>query len=129
MSDLVEVDGELWLKLGPEPVALPTPVGALVSPYAGERWNMTTTNTGTDFLFPGGRSGEHIIAMQLRHRLGALGITKAERQGSLTLLLSEVPAAIVAKATGYNSGTTAARAAQAGTDWARYVALRRAGAS
>jgi hypothetical protein len=128
LSDLVETDGELLLKLGPEPVCLPAPVAALVSRYAGERWNMTTTNTGTDFLFPGGRPGEHIIAMQLRHRLGLIGITKAERQGSLTHLLSEVPAAVVAMATGYSSGTTATRAAQAGTDWAGYAALKRAGA-
>jgi hypothetical protein len=89
---------------------------------------MTTTNAGTDFLFPGGRPGEHIIAMQLRHRLNLIGITKAERQGSLTHLLSEVPAAIVAKATGYSAGTTAVRAAQAGTDWAGYAALKRADA-
>jgi hypothetical protein len=128
LSDLIEVKGEFLLKLGPEPVVLPSPVAALVSRYAGERWNMTTTNTSTDFLFPGTRPGEHIIAMQLRHRLGRLGITKAERQGSLTHLLSEVPAAVVAKATGYSSATTATRAAQVGTDWAGYAALRRAGA-
>jgi hypothetical protein len=128
LSDLVEADGELLMKLGAEPIALPAPVAALLSRYAGERWNMTTTNTGTDFLFPGGRAGEHIIPMQLRHRLGRLGITKAERQGSLTHLLSEVPAAIVAKATGYSAGTTSVRAAQAGTDWAGYAALKRADA-
>jgi hypothetical protein len=129
LSDLVQVDGELFLKLGPEPVALPAPVAALVSRFACKRWNMNTTNTGTEFLFPGRRPGEHIIPMQLRFRLGQLGITKAERQGSLNHLLSEVPAAIVAKATGYSPETTAARAAQTGTDWARYVALKRAGAS
>ncbi len=128
LSDLVQTDGELLLQLGPEPVVLPPPMAELLSRYADERWNMTTTNTGTDFLFPGGRPGEHIIAMQLRHRLGRLGITKAERQGSLTHLLSEVPAAIVAQATGYSSGTTATRAAQAGTEWAGYAALKRAGA-
>ncbi len=129
LSDLVEADGELFLRLGDEPVALPTPVGALVSRYAGERWNMTSTNTGTEFLFPGRRPGEHIIATQLRIRLGQLGITRAERQGSLTHLLSEVPAAVVAKATGYSPGTTAARAAQTGSDWASYAALKRVSAS
>jgi hypothetical protein len=55
-----------------------------------------------------------------------VGITKAERHGYLSHLLSEVPAAVVAKATGYGSATTAAREAQAGTNWARYVALKRA---
>jgi hypothetical protein len=72
----------------------------LLRRYSAKRWNMTTTNTGTDFLFPGGRPGEHMIAMQLCIRLNRLGITRTERQGALTHLLSEVPAAVVAKATG-----------------------------
>jgi hypothetical protein len=129
LSDLSDVDGQLFIKLGPEPVALPDPMAALVSRYADERWNMATTNTGTEFLFPGGRPGEHIVAMQLRFRLGEIGITKAERQGSLTHLLSEVPGAIVAAATGYSPATTAARTAQTGGDWGRYVALKRASVS
>ncbi len=129
LSDLSDVDGQLFIELGPEPVVLPDRVAALVSRYVAERWNMTTTNTGTEFLFPGCRSGEHIVAMQLRFRLGQLGITKAERQGSLTHLLNEVPGAIVAAATGYSPATTAARTAQTGSDWGRYVALKRASVS
>jgi hypothetical protein len=56
-------------------------------------------------------------------RLNRLEITKVERQGALSHLVSEVPASVVAKATGYSFGTTAARAALAGTDWARYAPL------
>ena len=41
--------------------------------------------------------------------------------------MSEVPAAVVAKATGYSAGTTAARAARTGSDWAPYAALKRVG--
>lgn len=41
-----------------------------------------------------------------------VGITKAEGQGLLTNLVSEVPAALVAKATGHSAEMTAARAAQ-----------------
>jgi hypothetical protein len=67
--------------------------------------------------------------MQLRIRLGQLGIARGERQGSLTYLLSEVPAAVVAKATGYSAGSTALRAAQTGRDWASYAALKRVDAS
>jgi hypothetical protein len=128
LSDLIELDGELLLSLGPEPVVLPGPVADLVSCYAAARRNMNTTNTATSFLFPGRRPGEHIIATQLRQRLGQLGITKAERQGALSYLLSEVPAPVAARATGYSSQTTAARAAQAGTDWACYAALKQASA-
>ncbi len=49
------------------------------------------------------------------------------RQGTLSHLVSEVPASVVAKATGYSLGTTAARAALAGTDWAHYAALKSSG--
>jgi hypothetical protein len=128
LSDLAELDRELLLSLGSDPVVVPEPAAGLLSRYAAARWNMNTTNTGTEFLFPGRRPGEHIIAMQLRIRLNRLGITKAERQASLGHLLSEVPAPVVAKAMGYNPATTAARAAQAGTEWARYAALKRASA-
>jgi hypothetical protein len=126
LSDLAVLDGELFLNLGHDPIVVPEPAASLVSQYAAARWNMNTTNTQTEFLFPGRRPGEHIIAMQLRSRLGQLGITKAERQGSLSYLISEVPAPVVAKLTGYNPATTAAKAAQISTDWARYVTLKRA---
>ncbi len=118
LDDVIEGDGVVTLALGDEPVVLPEAVAALVWRYLGERSRTNTTNTTTSFLFPGGRPGYHVTAAQLRMRLNQLGITKRERQGALTHLLSEVPSAVVAKATGYSSATTAARAARAGTDWA-----------
>ncbi len=39
----------------------------------------------------------------------------------------DVPASVVAKATGYSLGTTVARAALADTDWAHYAALKLSG--
>lgn len=125
VDDITEADGALLLSLGEDPVVLPEPVAELVSRYLLERRNMNTTNTTTRYLFPGRRPGEHLIAPQLAWRLRRLGITKHERQGALTHLLNEVPAAVVAKATGYSLGTTTVRASQAGTSWASYVALKR----
>ncbi|MFZ2056089.1 MAG: hypothetical protein WAV54_01590 [Acidimicrobiales bacterium] len=48
-------------------------------------------------------------------------------QRALNHLVSEVPASVVAKATGYSLGTTAARAVLAGTDWANDAALKSSG--
>jgi hypothetical protein len=56
--------------------------------------------------------------------MNALGITRTERQGALTHLVNEAPAAVVAKATGYSLGSTAARSVLLGPDWARYAALK-----
>ena len=126
VADICELDGSLALTLGHDPVPLPTPVGALVARHIDQRSNTTTTNTKTDFLFPGGRPGAHITAAQLTKRLNRLGITRRERQGALSYLVSEAPAAVVARATGYSLDATAARAILSGTDWANYAALKSA---
>jgi hypothetical protein len=63
----------------------------------------------------------------LTSRLNRLGITKTERQGALSRLTAEIPAAIVANATGYSLEASARRAAQGGTEWANYVNLKVAG--
>jgi hypothetical protein len=129
VSDLCEVERCLTISLGPDPVPLPEPVAALVSRYLGKRSNTNTTNTATDFLFPGRRPGSHITATALTQRLNKLGITKLERQGALRHLVSEAPSPVVARATGYAFDTTAARAELSGTDWAHYAALKSAALS
>jgi hypothetical protein len=50
--------------------------------------------------------------------------TIKERQGALRHLVSEVPASVVAKTTGYSPGTAAAGAALAGTDGTHCAALK-----
>jgi hypothetical protein len=126
--DHIVSDGSAVM-LGDDPIPLPEPVAELVGRYCNQRINMATTNTETTYLFPGGRPGEHITAMQLGIRLRRLGITKVERQGALTHLLRQVPAPIVAKATGYSTATTAIRATQTGNDWATYAALKQTSTS
>jgi hypothetical protein len=128
ISDICDVNGSIALALGSDPVSLPEPVAALLSRYLGKRSRMNTVNTKTTFLFPGGRPGDHVSSPQLAHRLRALGISKLERQGALSYLVNEIPAAVVAKATGYAPTSTSRRAVRAGTDWGHYVALRTAAA-
>jgi hypothetical protein len=117
-------NGEVAVNLGVHPVPLPAAVASIFSRYLERRVNTGTTNTATDFLFPGCRPGQHVTAFQLTKRMNALGITKAERQGALTHLVNEAPAAVVAKATGYSLGSTAARSVLFGPDWADYAALK-----
>ncbi|MHB8499309.1 MAG: hypothetical protein ACYDES_15265 [Acidimicrobiales bacterium] len=118
-----EHDGAVLVTLGQDSVPLPEPVATVVSRYLEARFNMTTTNTTTDFLFPGGRPGAHITASWLTKHLNALGITKLERQGALNHLVSQVPPAIVARATGYATERISTRGLLSGTDWAHYAAL------
>ncbi len=126
VAALSVTDGEMAVNLGQHPVTLPEPVARVFSRYLARRINTGTTNTETDFLFPGRRPGQHMTAFQLTKHMNAIGITKAERQGALTHLVNEAPAAVVAKATGYSLGSTAARSVLFGADWARYAALKSA---
>jgi hypothetical protein len=123
-TDMSVVDGSMAIALGPDPVTLPEPVAQLMVRYLGRRSRTSTTNTTTDFLFPGGRPGEHVTSWWMTKRLNQLGITRNERQGALTSLVSDVPAAVVARATGYSLGATTQRALVTGTDWAHYAALK-----
>jgi hypothetical protein len=125
LGDLNEHGGELTIRLGDQPVVVPPPAAAIFTSYAEKRWNMTSVNTGTDWLFPGRRPGEHVTAIALRLRLNQLGIGKSARVGALDYLLAEIPSAVVASVTGYNANTTATRVAVTGNDWAGYVALKR----
>ncbi len=125
LGDLGEHGGELTIRLGDQPVVVPSPAAAIFTSYAAKRWNMTSVNPGTDWLFPGRRPGEHVTALALRLRLNQLGIGKSARVGALDYLLAEIPSAVVASVTGYNANTTATRVAVTGNDWAGYVALKR----
>jgi site-specific recombinase XerD len=121
-----EEAGRMLLELGPEPVEVPPPAASVIATYASDRWHMRTANKTSDWLFPGVRPGEHVIPMQMRHRLRQIGIDQSVRKGALDYLISEVPSAVVARVTGYNAGTTAARAKLAGGEWASYVRLKQA---
>ena len=129
LGDVDDAGNRVTLALGPDPIEVPDALAALLRRYVSERVNEQTTNVATTFLFPGGRPGHHVTPAGLTARLNRVGVTKTERQGALTYLLSEVPAPVVARMTGYSSGTTALRAAQAGSDWSGYVALRNVSSS
>ncbi len=118
-------DGTVALAFGDDPVALPERVTGLVSAYLEERVVENARGADSPYLFPGLHPGDPMVAAWLTTRLNRLRITRHERQGALTHLLSEVPATVVAKAIGYSPATTAARAA---TDWQGYAALRSAAA-
>jgi hypothetical protein len=98
--------------------------GALVRRYLEERSTAKIVNTKTTFLFPGNRPGAHVIAAQIRWRLNQLGITRVERQGALSYLVSEVPPFNRRQVHRLYPDATSRRTIQAGSDWGNYVALK-----
>ena len=118
---VIEDEDGLVLSIGVDPFPVPDALAALLRRLIAER-----PSTDTFYLFPGRRPGQHLTAAMLTMRLNELGITRHERQGALSLLVAQVPSAIVARATGYSLEASARRSAQGGTEWATYAALKSA---
>jgi len=128
VTDIVESDDDVRVRLGGEPVVVPEVIASLFRRHLHERAHMTTLSNATSaWLFPGRFPGDHLSPGQLRWRLRQLGVRIAGRQASLARLVAEVPSPVLAEALGYHPTTTARKAAQLGTDWAHYASLRRAG--
>lgn len=125
LADIHSVNSEVRVQLGDDPVALPEPIAALLTALISGRSNMATAaNPTSPWLFPGQAPGQHLRPEQLSHRLVRLGVTTAGRQAAMRQLVADVPAPLLAKAIGYHPQTTARRAAEQGTDWAAYAALK-----
>jgi hypothetical protein len=77
-----------------------------------------------DWLFPGATHGQPLHAKTLGQRLLRHGINRAARVAALHHLIVNVPAPVLADMIGYNAAFVADTAAQLGTPWTHYAALR-----
>jgi integrase len=126
LDDLLLDDGGLYLQLGKPTTPVPAAVGRLVLELLNDRGNMNTAvNPTSDWLFPGGRAGQHLTAGCLRRRFQALGLPTTPARGSaLQHLLAQAPAPVIASALGYNTGTTEHYREVAASPWNRYATSR-----
>ena len=125
VTDIHRYDGEVRIHLGDDPVTVPEALAKLVVALIDHRPNMATAaNPSSPWLFPGQAPAQHIHATQLSQRLVRLGITATGRQAAMHQLIADVPAPILAATLGYHPQTTARKAAEQGTDWAAYAALK-----
>ncbi len=115
-DDVQIVNGQVRLRLGGDPIAVPGPLAALLR-HQRER------TTGA-WLFPGAKPGTHIGPERIRRRLRELDISPhAARPGALVALAITVPAPILAELLGYHNDTTNHWRREAAGDWARYAHL------
>jgi hypothetical protein len=118
-------DGEVRLRLGPEPVVLPEPLAGLVLQLVTDRQGHAVTgNPGTSpWLLPGGRPGQPISAYRLRERLLQIGIQPGQaRSTALFQLASELPAALMARMLGIHIDVAVAWQQLSAGDWMAYAA-------
>ncbi len=113
------------LRLGPEPIALPAPLDALVATLAAtSRQHRAIGDLGpSPWLFPGRRAGQQISAYQLGKRLKTLGIRPWQaRNAALFDLAMDLPAALLARLLGINVDVAATWQRATAGDWATYAA-------
>jgi hypothetical protein len=124
--DVIEVSGEVSLRLGSPPTPVPRPLDAMLTELAASRANMNTAaNPSCDWLFPGGRAGQPLTAGALLQQLHALGVqTTQTRTAAFRQLVRQGPASVVAKALGYAPGTAEGHVRHGGGTWSRYPATR-----
>lgn len=122
-TDVILTPDGLRLSLGEgDPAPVPEPFAALLTEHLAARPNMRTgSSSGSQWLFPGYRAGQHIHPNTLMERLREVGIDLlGARNASLRALVTEVPAPLVAEMLGYSYQVTQKHSAAAAEPWSRY---------
>lgn len=116
-DDVHEHDGQVLLAIGRDPLLLPEPLAVLTR----ELKHATNSN----WLFHGGRDGNHLSEAYMRERLTKLGIKALPARNAATNRLARrLPAAILADLLGFADTTTERWTKLAAGDWTRYAANR-----
>ena len=123
VSDIIEDDGRVTIRLGPDPLQLPEEVAPLAI-AARDRRDVPRllSDAGEDeWLFPGQHHGTPITPEALTKRLRAIGIhARMVRTGALVSLVQEVPAPVISRLTGLHVTATTRWAETASASHARY---------
>lgn len=129
--DLVERrPSGMTIKLGENPAAVPELIAPLFWEHLSNRGNQQTANTGTNWIFPGFRAGQHIRHRTLGERFLVLGIDpQRARNTTLQDLVRQVDARSLIDLLGYSGTTVTQHAARAGAPMSDYIELRRSAAT
>lgn len=124
VHDVGAVGQRATIRLGRQPVELPTPLDQLVLELARHRrGHATTAATSSPWLLPGVRLDSPLSHEHYRRRLTKVGVTAlAARTGALARLAGQLPPAILADLLGISESSAAHWSALAGGDWASYAA-------
>ena len=118
-------DGQVLIRLGREPLVLPTPLDALALQVAAtRRGHAALGDDGTSaWLFPGGQPGQPISAFQLGERLRHTGIRCGQsRSAALFQLATDLPAAVLARMLGIHISVAVQWQRASSGDWMAYAA-------
>jgi hypothetical protein len=117
-------DGRVTLRLGELPLTLPAPVDRFIIELTAQRRGYAAMIAAENrWLFPGGRSGQHISPQRMGHRLRQIGVPpRLARNTAVIDLAGELPAAVISKLLGFSIKRAAAWNIEAGNTNPRYAA-------
>lgn len=118
-------DGSTTLKLGREPVVLPTALAELVHQLP-DRAPLTVLEAGpTEWLFPGRSPGQHLAPAVIARRLNQIGVnSRAARNTTLLELSRAAPSVVLADLLGLHVTTLEYWSNASGARWTAYAAAR-----
>lgn len=123
-TDVILTPEGLRLSLGEaHPAPVPEPFASLLMEHMASRPNMRTgSSSGSEWLFPGYRPGQHLHPNTFVARLREVGIDLVgARNASLRALVKVMPAPLVAEMLGYSYQVTQKHATAAAEPWSRYA--------
>lgn len=116
----------LYLHIGIPRALIPAQIADLFWTYLNDRPNQQTTNTDSQWLFPGTLAGQHIHPDTLMKGLRDLGIDiAATRNSTLRDLVQQLPPTLLANTLGYSNQVVHKHAAAAGVPMSNYVQLKK----
>jgi hypothetical protein len=124
-SDVIVTNGQVQLRLGPDPLELPEPLATLIQTLPRRRRASTVEQMPTPWLFAGSHAGKHLSTSVLGVRLRNIGIEpRRMRVAATDQLAREIPPAVLADVLGLRAAAAVRAARQTGGDWATYAADR-----
>ena len=124
-DDVERATGAVTLKLGTNPVELPSPMDQLALQLLTDRRTHMQLGRVDDhtWLFPGGLPGTHLSAARLSRRLNRIGVNcRLGRNATMLEFAAELPSALVSKLLGVEVKTATRWTDHAGGVNARYAA-------
>jgi hypothetical protein len=125
-TDCVAVDENdcCTIALGTVPLKVPPLLADLLSDLVAERHGYAAVNIGVNpWLFPGGRTGQHMSPQRMGARLRNAGVSpQLSRNTALITLAGELPAVVMAKLLGFSVKRAVTWNAEAGNVYPGYAA-------
>lgn len=117
----------MLIRIGPTPSEVPEEIAPLFWLVCSGHDNQQTTNTNTEWLFPGFRAGQHISAPTLQQRFKVLGLDpQPTRNTTLKSLTAQIDVRSLAEMLGYSANILAKHAEKSGNYWGGYAAAKAA---